>query len=315
MKFRIFSFIVSLAVIIVAIFIYPISRRSSENGINIDIKISTSTINLPTITVPATSTPAISLPAPKQSPPVLESITEIIEPNPKPVSAKSLEELINSSIIQLYCGYLNSENATFSDISRGTGVIISSKGEILTNRHIIYDENLKKARNDCFVLKSPFPNEKSQNPKIYYFTEIIGYPAVEKFSESFSKDKYYNDFAILKIISKISIESKLNLILGFDYASLRDYLIIENSTSTYNFLPIDWNYEPKDGDALITLGYGIDASRMANKITSTIGKLIGIWQRGERKRAKNPRAIGKAWCGKAGKPAGKRIKLWAEKAC
>ncbi len=275
MKFRIFSFIVSLAVIIVAIFIYPISRRSSENGINIDIKISTSTINLPTITVPATSTPAISLPAPKQSPPVLESITEIIEPNPKPVSAKSLEELINSSIIQLYCGYLNSENATFSDISRGTGVIISSKGEILTNRHIIYDENLKKARNDCFVLKSPFPNEKSQNPKIYYFTEIIGYPAVEKFSESFSKDKYYNDFAILKIISKISIESKLNLILGFDYASLRDYLIIENSTSTYNFLPIDWNYEPKDGDALITLGYGIDASRMANKITSTIGKLIG----------------------------------------
>ena len=177
--------------------------------------------------------------------------------------------------MQLYCGYFNGESATFSDISRGTGIIISSNGEILTNRHIIYDENLNKAKNNCFVLKSPFPNEKSQNPKIYYSTEIIDFPAVEKFSELFSKDKYYNDFSILKITSKISNDSKLNLILGFNYALPEDYSVLENSTSTYNFLPIDWDYTPKDGDTLITLGYGVDASRMANKITSTIGKLIG----------------------------------------
>ena len=278
------------------ILIYSISQRSSEDGINSNFEVPTSTIKLQTTITPATSTPAvnapfintpvINLPAPKQSPPILKPVSNIAPPAiTKEVSSKSLGELINGSVVQLYCGYFNDEGTIFSDISRGTGIIINFNGEILTNRHIIYDENLKKARNDCFVLKSPFPNEKSQNPKIYYFAEIIGYPAVEKFSESFSEDKYYNDFAVLKITSKISNESKLNLILGFDYASPEDYLILspyggspeggEDSTSTYNFLPIDWDYKPKDGDALITLGYGVDASHIANKITSTIGKLIG----------------------------------------
>ncbi|MCX6813766.1 MAG: trypsin-like peptidase domain-containing protein, partial [Candidatus Azambacteria bacterium] len=192
----------------------------------------------------------------------------------KEVSPKSFEELINSSIIQLYCGYFNDEATTFSDISRGTGIIINEKGEILTNRHIIYDDNFKKIRSNCFVLKSPFPNEKFQNPKIYYAAEIISYPAIEKFNDSFSKDKYYNDFAILKIISKPSGESKINLLLGFDYASPDDYLVLENN-GVFNYLPIDWNYQPKDGDILITLGYGVDAIHLANKITSTIGKLSG----------------------------------------
>jgi len=52
-------------------------------------------------------------------------------------------------------------------------------------------------------------------------------------------------------------------------------LIIENTAGVFNFLPIDWNYQPKDGDTLITLGYGIDASHLANKITSTVGNLFG----------------------------------------
>lgn len=273
MKLRVFSAIVSIAVIIMATaFFYSNSKKPAENNIDLNLKIATSTVDLP----------AVNLPAPEQSSSMPENVIEIVKPNLKPisnaippaivkeVSSKSLGELINSSVVQLYCGYLNSENATFSDISRGTGIIINSKGEILTNRHIIYDENLKKARSDCFVLKSPFPNEKSQNPKIYYSTEIIGYPAVEKFSNSFSGDKYYNDFAVLKITSKIGNESKLNLILGLDYASPEDYSVVEN-----NYLPIDWNYKPKDGDFLITLGYGVDAARTANKITSTIGKLIG----------------------------------------
>ncbi len=257
-----------------AIFIYPIFRRSSENGTNLDLKVSTSTLGLSTFQKVATTS---------------ENTIKIIKPKPKPkpisyvvpsavvkeISSKSFEELINSSVIQLYCGYFNSEEATFSDISRGTGIIIDEKGEILTNRHIIYDENSKKIRSNCFVLKSPFPNEKSQNPKIYYAAEIISYPAIEKFGDSFSKDKYYNDFAVLKIISKPSSESKINLLLGFNYASLDDYSVLENSSSTFNFLPFDWNYQPKDGDTLITLGYGVDASHNANKITSTIGKLSG----------------------------------------
>jgi len=259
-----------------AIFFFPNFQKSIKNNMDLSVKIATSTIKLPVVNLPI---PKKSLPISKPIPNItpLAVVKEVI----KEVSSKSLGELVNSSVVQLYCGYFNNESAIFSNISRGTGVIINSKGEILTNRHIIYDENLKKARNDCFVLKSPFPNEKSQNPKIYYFTEIIGYPSVEKFSDSFSEDKYYNDFAVLKITSKISNGSKLNLILGFDYALPEDYLIIENSTSlpaqtgTFNFLPIDWNYKPKDGDTLITLGYGIDASRIANKITSTIGKLIG----------------------------------------
>ncbi|MFH1393035.1 MAG: trypsin-like peptidase domain-containing protein [Patescibacteria group bacterium] len=267
-------------VIMVVVFFFPNFQKPIKNNADLSIKIATSTIKLPATSTPAVIAPAVSLPIPKKSPPISKPIPNItplavVKEVIKEVSSKSLGELINSSVIQLYCGYFNSESSAFSGISRGTGIIISSKGEILTNRHIIYDENLNKARSNCFVLKSPFPNEKSQNPKIYYSTEIIGYPAIERFSESFSKDKYYNDFAVLKITSKISNESKLNLILGFDYALPDDYLIVENSTTTYNFLPIDWDYRPKDGDFLITLGYGVDASHIANKITSTIGKLIG----------------------------------------
>lgn len=279
---KIFKFIIFLTVLIfAAIFIYPNFRRSSENGTNLGLKTSTSSLDL-SIPQEASTTleNAIDIVKPKsqsqsQSKPQSKSISYVAPPAVvKEVSSKSFKELINSSVIQLYCGYFNSEETTFFDISRGTGIIINAKGEILTNRHIIYNENSKKIRSDCFVLKSPFPNEKSQNPKIYYAAEIISYPVVEKFNDSFSKDKYYNDFAILKIISKPDDKSKINLLLGFDYALPEDYLIIENN-GAFNFLPIDWNYQPKDGDTLITLGYGVDASHSANKITSTIGKLSG----------------------------------------
>ena len=280
---KIFKFIILFAILIfVVIFIYPNFRRSSENGTNLDLKISTSTLNLEVFS-PSGRSPAGGQKVATTS----ENTVKIIKPKPKPISyvvppavvkkisSKSFEELINSSVIQLYCGYFNNEGATFSDISRGTGIIIDEKGEILTNRHIIYDENSKKIRSDCFVLKSPFPNEKSQNPKIYYAAEIISYPAEEKFNDAFSKDKYYNDFAILKISGKPENNSKINLLLGFNYASLDDYSVLENSSSTFNFLPFDWDYQPKNGDILITLGYGVDASHSANKITSTIGKLSG----------------------------------------
>ncbi len=287
-KFKIiiiFVFVVLL--IFAAFFIYaifsPVAVIKKDRGdVNPELKFATTTPILPL------SEPVISIeskPKPKPKPAIaLPPKILVLEPI-KEVSPKSFEELVNSSIIQLYCGYFNNGEGTFSDISRGTGVIINEKGEILTNRHIIYDENSKKIRSECFVLKSKFPNEKSQNPKIYYLAEIISYPLEEKFNNAFSKDKYYNDFAVLKIVSKINNESKINLLLGFDYASLEDYSVLspyggspegrENSTNTFNFLPIDWNYQPRDGDALITLGYGVDASRSANKITSTIGKLSG----------------------------------------
>ncbi len=230
---KIFKFIIfSAALIFAAIFIYTIFQRSSENGINLNTEISTSTIDLLNLQKIATTTEKIVSPStvkiakppvklmPYTAPPVVINTV-------KEVSPRSFEELVNSSVIQLYCGYINSEGTTFSDISRGTGVIINEKGEILTNRHIIYDENLKKTKSDCFILKSPFPNAKSQKPKIYYMAQIINYPAVEKFNDSFSKDKYFNDFAILKIGSKLNSESKINLLLGLEYASPEDYSILE----------------------------------------------------------------------------------------
>lgn len=260
-----------------AFFIYSDFKQSSKSNTNSNIKISTSTVNFSALQKISTTSENI----------ISKNTVKIIKPEPisyiappiivntvKEVSPKSLEELIDSSVIQLYCGYFDGGNATFSDISRGTGIIINTKGEILTNRHIVYDENLKKTRSDCFILKNSFPNTKSQKPKIYYTANIVNYPAIEKFSDSFSKDKYYNDFAILKINSKPDSADKINLILEFDYATSDDYLIVEND-GIFNFLPIDWNYRPKDNDVLITLGYGVDASRLANQITSTIGKLSG----------------------------------------
>ena len=200
---------------------------------------------------------------------------KILEPVlTKEVSSKSFEELINSSVIQLYCGNLNSDETIFSDISRGTGIIIDEKGTMITNRHVIYDDNLKKIKSNCFVLKSPFPNTESLKPKIYYSSQVVSYPLLEKFNDAFSSDKYYNDFALLKITSMVKKESNINLLLGFDYATPADYSVLENN-GTFNFLPIDWDYQPKNDDFLITLGYGVDASHLANRITSTIGKIIG----------------------------------------
>lgn len=272
---KIFKFIILFTILIlVAIFIYTDFRRSSQNGINLNLKISTSTLNLSTFPkIATTSENTIS-----------ENTVKIIKPKPKPisnvvppvvvkeVSSKSFEELVNGSVIQLYCGYLNGEETNYSDISRGSGIIITGKGEILTNRHIIYDENLKKARSDCFVLKNSFPNIKSEKPKIYYTVQVINYPSQEKFSEFFSKDKYYNDFAILKISSRPTSEMKINQLLQTDYASEADYSVLENN-GVFNYFPIDWNYRPKNDDLLITLGYGVDAGHIANQITSTIGRL------------------------------------------
>ncbi len=260
------------------------NRRSSETSRNLELKISTSTLNLETFSPLGRFPVGGEIPKEKEVEMAPKSPINTAEPKPvlkisesvatKEISSKSFEELINSSVIQLYCGNLSLDETSFSDISRGTGITISSEGNILTNRHIIYDENTNKIKNDCFVLKSPFPNIWSQKPKVYYNAEVINYPLIEKFSDSFSKDKYYNDFAVLKIISKIDQESKINLLLGFDFATPEDYLILEND-SAFNFLPIDWNYQPKDGDTLITLGYGVDASHLANQITSTVGKIAG----------------------------------------
>src|SRR3989338_3594503 len=260
-----------------AIFISTTIRRSSDNGGNSEeLKVSTSTLNL---TIPQKVSTTSENTIPKNSVKIIKpKPVSYVAPSPAvvtEVSSKSFEELINGSVVQLYCGYLNGDKTSFSDIARGTGIIISATGEILTNRHIIYDENLKKTKNDCFVLKSPFPNSKSEKPKIYYSAEIISYPLAEKFDETFSKDKYYNDFAVLKIDSRpenMSIMSNLLQTIG---ASESDYKILEPISGVFNFLPIDWDYQPKNNDELITLGYGVDATHLANQITSTIGRLSG----------------------------------------
>ena len=282
MIFKIFKLFLSLVIFFSAVyFIYYVIKQPPKNDINVDssIPLSTSSVkNLEQVyTAPtAKSKKTIEIIKPKS----LEKIAIVqpinqIESNIKTVSDKNFEELVNSSIIQLYCGNLNSDETFFSDISRGTGIIVDNNGRLLTNRHVIYDENLKKVKNNCFVLKSPFPNKDSQKPKIYYKTEFVNYPLLEKFSDAFSKDKYYNDFAILKMFSKVNKESKISLLLGFDYAASEDYLVLENGVDQYNYLPIDWNYQPRNNDFLITLGYGVDASHLANKITSTIGKISG----------------------------------------
>lgn len=282
---KIFKFIILFtAVFIVAsIFVYtifrPVAVVKKDNGeVNSELKLATTTLNFPPLSEPVVSIESKPKPKPK-SPVILPPKTPIAEPIIE-VSSKSFEELVNGAVIQLYCGYLSGEETNYSDISRGSGIIISSQGEILTNRHIIYDENMKKARPDCFVLKSPFPNSKSEKPKIYYTAQVISYSSQEKINEIFSKDKYYNDFAILKITSRPTSKMKINQLLQTDYALEADYLVLENGgppapAGIFNYLPIDWNYRPKNDDLLITLGYGVDAGHIANQITSTVGRLTG----------------------------------------
>lgn len=214
--------------------------------------------------------PAVKLQMSKITQPPMSAI-----PTVKEVSSKSLIELINGSIVQLYCGNMNSDKTELSGISRGTGIIINSGGIILTNRHIIYDEIFKKPKSDCFILKSPFPNLSGQKAKIYYFAKIENWPQTEKFSKDFSSDKYYNDFALLKISGKTTAEnSKIGTMLGFDYAGIDDYKIVE-SGGLFNYLSIDWDYQPRVKDNLISVGYGTDASHEARQITSSAGTVSG----------------------------------------
>lgn len=276
---KIFKFIILFAAVLIvtSIFVYTIFRpvavvKKDSGEVNSELKLATTTPNLPPLSEPVVSTESKPKPKPK-SPVILPPKTSIAEPI-REVSSKSFEELVNSAVIQLYCGYLSGEETNYSGISRGSGIIITSQGEILTNRHIIYDENMKKARPNCFVLKSPFPNSKSEKPKIYYTAEVINYPSQERISEIFSKDKYYNDFAILKIASRPTSEMKINQLLQADYALEADYLVLENG-GVFNYFPIDWDYRPKNNDLLITLGYGVDSGHIANQITSTVGRLTG----------------------------------------
>ena len=291
---KIFKIIVSFfAVVFIAAFliflvIYLRSNIGRDFASNKNFNISSSSIRLLPFESFKTGTSSYSEPIKtvkrtKEPQIISKEIAEksIVTEPIREVSSKSFEELINSSVIQLYCGYLDDEGTSFSSISRGTGIIINSRGEILTNRHIIYDNDLKKIKNNCFILKSPFPNVGSEKPKIYYATQIINYPLEEKFNDFFSKDRYYNDFAILKIASRPTSKMKISQLLQTDYASEADYSVLENNgplggeASVFNYLPIDWNYRPKNNDLLITLGYGVDAGHIANQITSTIGRLAG----------------------------------------
>ena len=291
---KIFKIIVSFfAVVFIAAFlifsiVYLRSNIGRDVAYNENFNISSSSMRLLPFESSKTGTssygePVKTVKQTKEPPIILKEIAEksIVTEPIREVSSKSFEELVNSSVIQLYCGYLDGEGTSFSSISRGTGIIINSQGEILTNRHIIYDSNLKKIKSDCFVLKSSFFNVRSGKPKIYYTAQIINYPLEEKFSDAFSQDRYYNDFAILKIASRPTSEMKINQILQTDYASEADYSVLENNgppggeASVFNYFPIDWQYQPKNNDSLITLGYGVDASHMANQITSTIGRLAG----------------------------------------
>ncbi len=311
MEFKIFKITISFfAIIIAAFFVYMVS------GLYFDHKFQSGPGTEPRVEAPASkitslpevkTTPALPTlpptPSEQQSrgssipQPNLKDLGGIgtkqaAAPSPVPkilppppiieVSSKSFEELINSAVVQLYCGEFDAEKTSFSNIARGTGIIISAKGEILTNRHIIYDENFKKARNDCLVFKSPFPNAKSEKPKIYYDASVINYPVSEKFNKDFSEDKYYNDFAILKISGKIDNNLRIDQLFQTSYASEADYAILSpygrslegrQNNDVFNYLPIDWNYQPKAGDQLITMGYGVDAAHIANQITSTIGLL------------------------------------------
>lgn len=269
--------VITIAAFLIFSFVYLKSNFGGNFVSNENFNISTSSMKILPYSEP------VKMVKPTERPIISKEITKkliVAEPT-KEVSSKSFEELVNSSVFQVYCGYLSADETNFTGIARGTGIIVSSKGEILTNRHIIYDENMKKVKSNCFILKSPFPNIGSEKPKIYYSADILSYPLKEKFNEIFSKDKYYNDFAVLKIMDRLTDKSKIGQLLQTSYASETDFSVIENNgppgseASDFNFLPIDWSYQPKDGDILITLGYGVDASHLANKITSTVGKIGG----------------------------------------
>lgn len=288
---KIIKILIIAALILISAF-FVLKERQTQITVNKEsptLEFATTTFQIilpPAVQKIATPTPQkplmpkTSSGAPTKNPP----LPAALPPAVVEVSSKSFEELINSSVLQIYCGELGEGGTTFTRISRGSAIVISDSGDVLTSRHIIYDESFNKERGDCFALKSPFPNLKSEKPKIYYTLKIIDYPETGKYSKTFSDTKYYNDFALLKIGPRPDENSKINILLQTDYASEADYAVLSpyvrspeggENNGKFNFLPIDWNYRPADGDPLITLGYGVDAAHIANQITSTIGRLSG----------------------------------------
>ena len=167
MTFKLFKFVSLIVAVAIAIsFIFVVFNRLIfvNSNDSPDAKISVKNNNLDSILkeskkISTTTNDSVKTVKPENGsnfyilPPIKSKVikTDIVNE----VSSKSFEELINSSVIQLYCGNLNLDETTFSDISRGTGIIISESGKVLTNRHVIYDDNAKKIKNNCFILKSP----------------------------------------------------------------------------------------------------------------------------------------------------------------
>lgn len=104
----------------------------------------------------------------------------------------SLEQDVTSSVVNIYCT-TNSENDE-EEVSGGSGTIMTTDGLVLTNSHIIpqNEEGALVDENDCIVV---LPDQATGAPKEMYYAQPIIIPEIsEKYDLAFIQinDVYYD---------------------------------------------------------------------------------------------------------------------------
>ncbi len=231
---------------------------------------------------PAPSSSPIESPSPVISPkveqrkPVGKRVAQAPTPSPIPTPSESplpdWPSLASRTIVSLLCG--NSLPDELKNATYGSGVLINSSGEILTNNHVVYDDSTGIVRSDCFVLKQETFGDVKK-PKVYYRARTLHYSTnLEGYSGP--GYGYGNDFAIVKIQERVNLQNLPTYLNDWSVASESDFSDVENSPGVYRWYPFDWSYVPSEGDYVVLIGYAAK-DRGFPSLASIGGNISGIF--------------------------------------
>jgi len=199
-------------------------------------------------------------------------------PFPKDDSSVKLTEEQISAIVQLWCPDNNYNESGF--MSLGSGTIVSPEGIIITNRHVVsnQDWSVITALPTCYVA---ITDDISEVPKIKYAANLVAYAPQ-------SSDYFDFDIAILYIndVCKECAEAPDFLPSSFPYLDLGysgvlvpgDYMAIagypEIGAETFNFT--EGVLSGKVGDFVLKTDAKIDSGNSGGAALNNKNQLIGV---------------------------------------
>lgn len=206
----------------------------------------------------------------------LENNQKVPFPKNNP-NLKLTEEQI-SAVVQLWCPDDDYQSNGF--MSLGSGTIVSSDGIIMTNRHVVSNEDWSVIESlpTCYVA---ITDDISEAPKIKYLADLVAYSPE-------SSDYFDFDMAVLYIndVCLECAEAPNSLPINFPYLDMGysgglipgDYLAIagypEIGAETFNFT--EGVFSGKVGDFVLKTDAKIDSGSSGGAALNNKNQLIGI---------------------------------------